>query len=288
MVDTVTFTGFWPLRQPLPSRRKLGLAPGVKCWVGASGEVLESVECSLPKLLFGHNGRVIESQSQIDRALAKLVEILSRIACMPDVTEWRVSRVDMVWNYNLPALALITAHAALRVPGFGLGANLFNGGQTVSWRAWRSQLILTFYNKSKQMHVPGSVLRAEISLRGNQLNRRLNGQNWSDFSVLYGMYRGIMVRIPAIQSPGIAANLQEAIGCVPLAYRQQIFAQVAHKPGRTRRRWRQRSEAYAARLSGTFHWEKILPKDGPPKAVCVTPKVTRRVAKKIQALNNYA
>ena len=74
-------------------------------------------ECSLPRLLFGHNGRVLEDQSQIDKALEELHSTLSVIASVPDVKTWRVWRADMAWNFDLPARAMIIAHACFRLPG---------------------------------------------------------------------------------------------------------------------------------------------------------------------------
>src|SRR4029077_19445698 len=114
MLDTVTAKLACPLRIPLPGRQKLSLVRGLKVWADQSGERLEKVEFSLPKLLFGHNGRVLTSQAEIDVSLDKCADILSTIARIPDVPKWDVRRVDMVWNYNLPALPLIMAHAPLR------------------------------------------------------------------------------------------------------------------------------------------------------------------------------
>ena len=82
MLDTMTIRGSWPLRIALPGRRKVALTPGVRVWADSSGNALETVECSLPKVLFGHNGKVLETQSQLDAALGKLHGILTEAADM--------------------------------------------------------------------------------------------------------------------------------------------------------------------------------------------------------------
>ena len=148
---------------------------------------------------------------------------------------------------------------------------LHDGGEGVTWRGARSQFIVRLYDKSREMHVPGSVLRAEISLRGEQLRRRLQEEDWRDLGVLYRLYRDILVTIPPIPKPVEADNWQEAIGAEPLEIRQRIMARLAHKPDRTLRRHRQRIEAAAANLAEEFSWAKILPPDSPPPAANVLP-----------------
>src|SRR5260370_8412071 len=128
MLDTVTAKLACPLRIRLPGKQKLSLVPGLKVWADRSGEILEKAEFSLPKLLFGHNGRLITSQKAIDVSLDKCADILSTIARIPDVAEWDARRVDMAWNYNLHAFPLIMAHAALRGPGILNGAPSHNDG----------------------------------------------------------------------------------------------------------------------------------------------------------------
>lgn len=266
MIDTITIRGPWRLRQTYPGRRKLTLAGVVKVWTDTTGTMLESAECSLPRLLYGHNGKVLANQAQLDAALAKLDLVLRSVADGPGVGEWTPYRLDLVWNFDLPAKPLIFAHAPLRVPGIQRRGTLFPDGDGVSWRGAKSGFMVTFYDKARQRRVPGSVLRAEISLRGHQLSRRLVGCDWRDFSALYRMYRGIMVGIDPIQKPVSAKGWPEAVGQEPPETRTRILAQLAHRPRTTFRRLRRRLEAAAAHLPETFSWANILPADNPPPA----------------------
>src|SRR5688572_1517574 len=215
MIDTLTIHGAWTLRAELPVRRKVTLVPGVNIWARTSGRVLERVECSLPKLLFGNNGRVLQDQNALDEALAKLHAALNRIADVPGAANWRPWRVDMAWNFLLQARPLVLAHAALRVPGIRSGGTLYPDCNGVSWRGAKSRFIVRLYDKARKTRVPGSVLRAEISLRGEQLSRHLPGDGWRDHNALYSTYRDILTSIPPVQKPTRAAGWPEAVGAEP-------------------------------------------------------------------------
>ena len=62
------------------------------------------------------------------------------------------------------------------------------------------------------------------------------------------------------------------MGAEPLEVRQRILARLAHKPGRTRRRWEHRVAAATANLPEEFSWTNILPLKCPPPAVNIVPR----------------
>lgn len=276
MLDTVTFREPWRLRVRLPRGRQFRfptqILPGVKGQVDASGEMLKSVECSLPQLLFEENGHVLEDQKQIDASLVKLRDGLAMFADVGDHRGWQPWRADMAWNYDWPAPPLILAHATLRLPSVRSGATLHRGGQGVSWRGAKSRLMVTIYDKCREMRVPGSVLRAEVALRGEMLHRYLKGHDWRIFHAQWRAYRGIMTSLPPIQGPSRAGSLLEAIGHELPEIRNRILARLAHRPDRTWRRWRECCEAAAANQPGAFSWADSLPIEGPPPPVNVEPR----------------
>ena len=272
MLDTVTFGRDWPLRHTLPSGRLLKIK-GIMLRLADCGTRLRSAEASLPRLLFGHNGRLIETQGQLDAALTKFGELLDPVVVVPSMREWQPWRLDLVWNFDHPARPLVLAHAALRVPRIRAGATLFAGGQGVSWCSEKKRLMVKLYDKSRKMRVRGSILRAEISLRGAQLYRRCRQQDWCNFNVLYGIYRGIMASLPPIQkltrrTTGkkhsalnrlrFANELWRASHINPLA--RSVAGSGGWKPLRPNCR-------------EDFSWENVLPPEGPPPAINVQPRL---------------
>jgi hypothetical protein len=191
MLDTVTIRMCWPLTRFLPAGRKVTLRRGLKVWAGASGESLEKAELSMPTLLHGHNGYVLENQEQIDAALEHGFATLAEISRVGDIRDCHAWRADIAWNFDLEAASLILGHAALRLPRIHRGSTLHDGGQGVSWRGARSRFVVRLYDKCREMHVPGSVLRAEVSLQGEQLKRRLPGRDWHNFNRLWETFRDV-------------------------------------------------------------------------------------------------
>ncbi|MEI7822749.1 MAG: hypothetical protein WCK55_17700 [Verrucomicrobiota bacterium] len=186
---------------------------------------------------------------------------------------WSIQRADIAWNFDLPARALIVAHSTLSVPGIHGVGTLWKGGQGVTWTGANSRFGVKLYDKPREMDIPGSVLRAEVSLRSDHLRRHLRGNDWRNFDTLYAIYRGIMAGIPAIAAPAGKGDWQEAIGRhLPCELRTLVLADLAHKSERTLREYRRRIEAAAAQLPATFSWATQLPPDGPPPAVHVVPR----------------
>jgi hypothetical protein len=231
-------------------------------------------EGSLPKLLFGHNGRVLEGQAQIDAAMTKLHTSLSEVAHVADAQSWTARRVDMAWNFDLEARQYILAHSALWLRGIHGAATLFKGGEGVAWQAAKSRFGVRLYDKSRQTRGAGSVLRAEVSLRGPKVRLHFKGNDWRNFDRLYTVYRNIMATIPPIPKVERAENWKQALACFPPEIRTQYLALLAHKSPRTLRSWRREVEGAAARLPAPFSWAETLPLDHPPAPIEVLPRTT--------------
>ncbi len=272
MLDTIAIRADWPLRNHRPDGRNIQLSNTSPVRVGVKAIRLVWAEVSLPKLLFGHNGRLLETQAQLDAALARLHDDLNGFAEVPEIAAWQVWRVDIAWNFDLIAAPIVLAHAALRVPGIHRGADLFDGGQGVSWHDAKSRFMVKLYDKALEMHVPGSILRAEISLRGRQLARRLDAGEFQNHGALYQVYRIIITSLPVLQKSTTSANWQAALGAEPVEIRQRFLARLAHKPKGTFRRYRRMVEAAAAKLPESFSWANILPAGTPPPAVNCEPR----------------
>ncbi len=268
MLDTIRAQVAWPLKMNIWDTWRFNLAPGLRVWQNRAGTELTAVECSLPKLLFGNNGRLLENQPQIEAALTKLREIICKVADVPEVEQWEVWRADLVWNYALPAKRLIAAHYGATIPGIRNAPNLLRGGKELTFTAAKSRLEVVFYDKGRQMSDTREVLRVEVRLCGDQRKKFLPNQEWKDFFALYRVYREILVSISPIEQAQ-EADWQEALAAEPLETRIRVLARLSHKKPRTFREYRRRVEAAAANLPESFSWSKVLPRDTPPAAINV-------------------
>jgi hypothetical protein len=233
---------------------------------------LTLAECSLPKLLFGHNGRLIEDQAQIEEALQKLFSVLTTAAVMPPVKLWKVWRADMAYNFALPARAIIVGHSHLRVPGINSPPGTW-GEQSVAWTGGQSRFAVKFYDKAREIGSTGSVLRVEISLCGEKLSKYLPAANWRNFQSLWSVYRNVLASIPPIQKPLETGGWQEALGREAPEIQSRIMASLMHKNEKTRRTYWQRitASSSAEHLATPFSWSKLLSPDGPPSPIHVVP-----------------
>ena len=248
------------------------VGPGIRVRTDGSGDGILWAEASLPRLLFGHNGRVLAEQTQINEALNKLRDELSNFALVPPVSQLQAGRVDIAWNFPLLARPLIMAHGYLRVPTIRRGPTRFPDDTGISWRGAGSQIVLTMYDKSKQMHVPGSVLRVELSLRNRRLRERFAGTSWQCLDKLWEVFREVLSGIAPIQTVRQARNWLEAVAPESPEVRGRILSRLEHKSERTRRRNAQRLEVAAARIDRPFSWAEFLPIDAPPSPVQVEPR----------------
>lgn len=278
MVDTVAFRGPWPLRESLPPRRRLTRpgddTGGTRLKIDSTGWNVEWVECSLPRLLFGHNRKLLSTQDELDAALTKLREIVSRYAEVPPFAEWQPKRLDLCWNFDLPARPLIFAHATLRMPGIRSEATLFGAGAGVSWRGAKSGFVVTLYDKARELGAEGSAIRVEISLRGTRAVGRFPTGESLKFLRLWGAFHRVLASIPAIPNPKSAPDWQTAVGMEPPEVRNRIMARLAVHPERTFRRWRKGIEA--AQMPGPFCWAEFLSEDQPPEPVQFATRSRRR------------
>lgn len=71
------------------------VASGLKAW--GDTERIGIIECSLPRLLHGTNGRLIKSPAELNQAWELLEEILAEIST-PERPILDLQRLDLVWN----------------------------------------------------------------------------------------------------------------------------------------------------------------------------------------------
>ena len=278
MIDTVRLVGPWPGKRNFLRSALVTLAAGVKVKADSSGTYLRWAECSLPRVLFGHNGRVIQSQTQLDDALDRARSILAEHADIDAVEKIEASQIDLVWNFPIPAVPIILAHGGLRIPTIRGGPTRYPDDIGISWGRGRYACRVKFYDKCRQSHVSGSVLRVEITLRRGRIRREFSSQDWRDFQRCYRVFRNILLSIPSITVPARSRTLVEAVAQQPLTVREDILARLAQtKSARALRRYRRRFAAAYLAPNERFSWADVLPSEYPPNPAHVDAKQRRRI-----------
>jgi hypothetical protein len=237
----------------------------------ATNSRIVCVEASLPRVLFGHNGKLIQSQFDIEAALAKLDSRIEEITCRP-LCGRIFSRIDLVWQFEGDAQSFLIAHKNCLLPGIRKVPSIYPS-ESLFWRG--SQLKCRMYDKSKQQTgKPGSVVRVEFQLQGQKLKKEFNGNllpvSSLNFDQSYAVYRRLVLgfcpnisikpcKVAEFLKIGLLAGWQyEGADCFELWTR-----------GMSRQRRNQLSREIASARPEIFKidWQSILPNDAPPAAV---------------------
>ena len=264
MVDTLKVGFMGKLKADLPSHRRLTLRDGVRFWHDGFGNC--KAEAELPKLLWGHNGRLVSSQAELDESVARLRSILSQHV---DFSSWQLVVVDLVWQFKARTEDIILAHQWVRFPGVRSFPSLFCGGKAISWRGAR--LALKFYRKDD------GVLRVELRLAGGQLRKWIDDDASLNFAELYRVFRAEILKLSPIQLPEARKHsLAEIIAKLPPEL--QNSAILTYQQGRTARSAsgfkRNVSIARVKRSGWKLH--ELLPAENPPPPVNCEPRNRNR------------
>ena len=257
---------------------RITLDGGIRIKIDSTGHFVKWAEASLPRLLFGTNGRLIENQEQLVAALQKLLLLLSTKCIIPEISKWNIYRLDFCWNFaftDCTPRALIVAHRPFLIPGMRKGGTLHSDDEGVSWRGAKSRIKFCFYDKAKKMRVRGSVLRAELSLYRKELEKRLAGRVWWEWDNLWTLFCDFMVSIPSVVRPIKAHGWQEAVGLLSLECQERVLANLSHKSSKTVRRYRQRIAVASMTIPQEFSWSQVLMGMNQLKAVHIEPSVKR-------------
>jgi hypothetical protein len=151
--------------------------------IGGTRFAAEWIEASLPKLLHGHNGMLIDNQRELDDALNKLYKLVDEV-CDPadDAADDTFIRVDLAWQFKGDPEAFKAAHRNCHHRRIRKDAGEYDG-QGIYWKG--TQLRVRFYDKClSQLKRPGDVVRVEVQLRGNTLRKAFTGSEHGDLRTL--------------------------------------------------------------------------------------------------------
>jgi hypothetical protein len=227
------------------------------------------VEVSLPRLLHGHNGALIKSQKELDKAFSKLDLTLREVALIESSSKI-FTRMDLVWHFpSQDRRWLEILHWATHP--FGKIHDYTDS--SIIWGANENQK-LRIYDKQLQLNrVKGHVMRAEIQLRYKQLIKHIpvvtNEVKSLDFGELYTIYRAILNEFigpgdfPIGDKFSVFAYL-ETIGVKP-GGRSIIEYFMLTKADSTKRTWRRKMTESRMQIY-SFNWSSLLPASAPPFA----------------------
>ncbi len=258
---------------------------GVRIFIHA--DLIIKVEADLPKLLYGHNGRLIKIQDHIDTALYRLAVALEQISRPHGVLSGYYpgdqdgdfstyyTRVDLVWQFDLKPERVFLAMRNAKHPEI----NKRNGeyqGQTLIFPG--SNIRISMYDKKAKAKRSCShnVLRVEIQLRENKISEHFKlgqqGLKTLDLDTIYAVYRDTLLRFGSdlIPDPDVKGTVEDflAWAVVKMPYDDPVGVYCQTKQLGLRSSRSLRKEVGRRVPSMVNHsWAKLLPEGSLPSVV---------------------
>lgn len=147
------------------------------------------VECSLPRVLFGTNSKLIRTQQETEASLRRVLEILDEVVLWDDSPGIdKLLRLDFAVHIRHP-------NPQLFIAALGAGTNpMLRAAESERWKPgsigwlgsrWKAKV----YDKNLEvMGVRGDIVRLELQMRGRLLKRR-HGVLRPDFDRAYKVLR---------------------------------------------------------------------------------------------------
>jgi len=239
------------------------------------------VQCDLPKLIFGHNGRLIRSQDQVELALDRIESLLKLVATptsslggmvpgRPVHEHVHFTRIDFAWQFPDPEMRLATMLRQAVHPGVRRQNLQYANGSTIPG----TSLCIKAYEKASQLGIATEdrYLRLEVEFKGDTLRKRLNGDKAErvlklDFMSVYQVYRETVLEL---DRPTVAvrdASVAEALAQLQLSVPDQDILTpwlgMRFSSSRSARRFRKEYNAALQSAAG-FRFADLLPVDRLP------------------------
>lgn len=269
MIDTVKvkFTG--RLLAQLPPRRQVKLPNGVRFWHDGEGNCKADVE--LPKLLWGHNGRLLADQAELDRSIALFRESLASVV---EFESWQWVLVDLCWQFRARAADVIRAHQWSHFAGIRNLPSLICGGKEISWRGAKSRRALKMYDKNPRGRGEADgVLRVELRLAGPKLREKIDVHSVLDFDAFYQIFRTEVVKLAPVTLPEPRKHsFADLVAGLPAEIRSQFLLDYRQcKTARAVRGFERKVGSACLRRIG-WNWSEKLPVDHPPELINIESK----------------
>lgn len=186
---------------------------GIRLW-STRPKTITKIECELPKLLYGHNGKLIRNQSDLDRALMRLDRVLyflshpledqeSIVSDLPPVFKGHLCRVDLVWQFDHPVQTIREVLQDAKHPRIHGRPNLY-GDQNITFNG--KNLRVSIYDKLEERKAfrvatptASNVCRIEFQIKSKKyVAERFNadttiGLKEFTFDEAYQLYRELLL-----------------------------------------------------------------------------------------------
>ena len=247
-----------------------------------SDRMLDTFEVSLPRVLYGHNGRLLKSQYEINAALERVYEILGEVGDWLDELP-KFSRVDLVWQFRGDPKLFIAAHKHARHKRIRRDVVTYENG-SLTWKGSNQSICL--YDKTLEMcRQPGDIVRMEVRLRKPLLNK-VSVQNpltRLDFARCYEVYRNTLLGF----CPSVLPKASNIAQFLAVAERENwrsngVSAFDIYTKSLCARQIKRLQRQIAQVRFETFHfdWTLLLPPQHAPEAVEVTEALIQELAPK--------
>lgn len=186
---------------------------GLRVW-SKYPKTITKIECELPKILYGHNGKLIRDQSDHDRALMRLDRVLYFLshhledqeetsADLPTVFKGHLCRVDLVWQFDYPVQTIRQVLQDAKHPRIHSRPDLYGNGN-ITFKG--KNLKVSIYDKLKKRKnftvatpTANNVCRIEFQIKSKQyVAERFNaesdmGLKEFTFDEAYQVYRELLL-----------------------------------------------------------------------------------------------
>lgn len=245
---------------------------------------LTKIECELPSLLWGHNGRLIHDQNAIDKALQVLKKILQFMSPTDFNGEYstidlgHICRIDLTWKYDHAVQDLKNLLQHAKHPRIQSAPDLYgNGNLSFNGKSLR----ISIYDKLKKEkggHLrPASAqnaCRVECQIKSKKYIAERFGLNPDEglrslkFPDLYAVFRDLLLGFSHSRHlPTAATNGIDSFLAVEAQRDPEIIDRYVHQCRLSKRTASDlRHKVTVAKLK-FFNLHQLVPTGGPPPLV---------------------
>jgi hypothetical protein len=220
------------------------------------------VQVDLPKLIYPNNGYLIKDQADLNRAIARLFDLLAEACVFDPEQQFPLTRLDFVTHIPLPPKTLIGAYLNFRLPRIRKDP-VHYPNESLTWNGTFRRC--KFYDKKQHLHgAPSTITRVEWQLMGPAITEEFKEVvtlHNLQMEKSYQVYRRLCLDfapkdmmkkfdIPEFFAMAMANGWKDAHGITPMEHYRRNRNPVTFR--------RVMKKAQAIRLDNSIPWELLL------------------------------